>query len=233
MNYQLVAILLSLFLAACSSKRKVVESPLFTRTASPETQEELESLPKVSQAQLIEEVSPEPVKPAPQPRTILTANRKAPPPQEIKPVPEAPLRMPTQESENYIVYSANGGERLSFIARSLLGSPAKTNLLEQWNPGISSGPLAKGQEVKVKTADLKPQSIYLSKALLEKYKVELRDHLEEKPQKTYIVKTGDTLQSISQLLYSTTRRWTELYLLNFEKIGNPDILENKTEIKHY
>lgn len=41
---------------------------------------------------------------------------------------------------------------------------------------------------------------------------------------TITVKKGQTLQSISSDLWSTTRLWPEIYLLNHEKISNWDKL---------
>ncbi|MGZ3774428.1 MAG: LysM peptidoglycan-binding domain-containing protein [Pseudobdellovibrionaceae bacterium] len=250
MKHQVVMIFLSLIIAACSTKRKVVESPLFNKSAPPETKEEIEKLPKVTQSQIVADISPEIIKPPPQPRTILTADRKAPPkalevtpPIAIKKSVPAPVAVavtppppppPTEEDLEYIIYTAKGGEKLSFVARSLLGSPRKTALLKKWNKKISKSSLRKGQEIKVKTEALKPKPIYLSRSLVTKYKKQLRDHLTKKsPTKTYIVKNGQTLQTISKKLYSTTRRWTELYLFNYEKMNTPDSLEKGTEIKHY
>lgn len=235
MKHQTVVIFFSLLIAACASKRKFVESPLFNRSLPPETKEEVESLPKVTQSEVIEKISPAPVKPAPQPRTVLTVNRKAPQPSPVvATAATATAIQQIEESQDYLIYVATGGESLSFVAKSLLGSPQKTSLLKNWNPTLAIGPLRRDQEIKVKTEALKPQPIYLTRSLITKYKAELRGRLERNsPQKTHVVKNGETLQTISQKLYATTRRWTELYLLNYDKLQDPDILEKGTEIKHY
>lgn len=235
MKHQTVVIFFSLLIAACASKRKFVESPLFNKSLPPETKEEIESLPKVTQSEVIEKISPAPVKPAPQPRTVLTANRKAPPPSPVVATAATAADIQeNEESQDYLIYVAKGGESLSFVAKSLLGSPQKTSLLKNWNPILASGPLKKEQEIKVKIEVLKPQPIYLTRSLITKYKTQLRGRLaRNSPQKTYVVKNGETLQTISQKLYATTRRWTELYLLNYDKMQDPDILEKGTELKHY
>lgn len=238
MKHQFVVIFFSLLIAACSSKRKVVESPLFNRSLPPETKEEIASLPKVTQEQIIEKISPAPVEPTPQPRSVVIANRKAPLPSPqvaaSATIPKSRAQSEELQDQDYVIYVAKGGEKLSFIARSLLGSPKKTSLLKTWNPNHITGPLQKNQEIKVKVSALNPQPIYLSRSLVMKYKTQLRDHLTKKsPQKTYVVKTGETLQTISQNLYTTTRRWTELYLFNYDKMKDPDALEKGTELKHY
>lgn len=235
MKYQVGVIFFSFFISACVTKPRLVESPLFNTSAPPETKEELESLPKITQAQVIEKMSNTPDKPTPQPRTVMTPNRRAPTPrQEIMPAVSISVPEENVESQDYVIYTAKGGEQLSFVARSLLGSPQKTSLLRTWNPNLTTDRLKSGQEVKVKAEALKPQPIYLSRSLIIKFKTQLYDHLENKsPQKTYVVKTGDTLQTISQQFYSTTRRWTELYLLNHDRLKNPDSLEKDTELKHY
>lgn len=235
MKFQFGMIFLCLLIVSCSSKRKIVNSPLFNKSAAPETKEELESLPKVTQEQVIDELSPAPVKPAPQPRTLLAANRKAPPPTaNVTPIPDAFTRTPAANSQDYIIYIAKGGEKISFVARSLLGSPKKVSLLKGWNPGLTSDTLEKNQKVNVKVEALKPQTIYLSRDLVIKYKTQLHEHFKKKsPTKNCIVKAGETLQTISQQLYSTTRRWTELYLLNYDKMTDPDSLEKGTNLKYY
>jgi hypothetical protein len=48
-----------------------------------------------------------------------------------------------------------------------------------------------------------------------------------------LVQPGDTLQKISQRLYGTTRLWTELYLVNGEKIQDFNKLAPGTELSYY
>lgn len=129
-----------------------------------------------------------------------------------------------------IVYTARGGERLSFVARSLLGSPSKTKELESWNPGLKNGPLSAGTKVRVHISYLKPQAIYLSKDLIEKYPDILRSRMKIKGGSDYTTAKEDTLQKISQQHYKTTRQWTLLYLVNKKSITNPDQLKVGTVI---
>ncbi|MGZ3795901.1 MAG: LysM peptidoglycan-binding domain-containing protein [Pseudobdellovibrionaceae bacterium] len=236
MRYQVVAIFFSLLTTACSSQHKVVDSPLFDKTAGIETKEDLEKLPKITQREAIEKIDTFTNIPPPPPRSVFIADRKTPPQtQEIRGLAAATqTKKEMNEYQEYVIYTAKGGEHLSFIARSLLGSPQKTSLLKEWNPHLSSSILDKGQEVKVKVEALKPQAIYLSRNFVITYKDQLRNFFKKSAaRKTYFVKSGDTLQTISQLLYSTTRRWTELYLLNLDKMTSPDSLARDTELKHY
>lgn len=228
MKHELIVILISVALGACSSKRKTVESPLFNPSAGPETQQELETIAQVPQTEVVEKVSPV-TSPPPQPRMAITPNRKAPVSVEIE-----TRQVAAEESEANIIYTALGGEKLAFVAKALLGSTENADLIKTWNQEIQNDVLEKGQQLKIKIENLKPQPIFLSKSVLLQYKAELRSRfIRTEPKNTYTVKTGDTLQMISQRLYSTTRRWTEIYLINYEKIDNPDVLKNGLELRHF
>jgi LysM repeat protein len=48
--------------------------------------------------------------------------------------------------------------------------------------------------------------------------------------KTYMVKEGDTLRSISRKFYKTSRRWTEIRDANEKKIDDPDNLKAGTTL---
>ena len=43
--------------------------------------------------------------------------------------------------------------------------------------------------------------------------------------KTYEVKAGDTLSSISQLVFGNAQRWQELYEANKDVIDDPDAIQ--------
>ena len=48
---------------------------------------------------------------------------------------------------------------------------------------------------------------------------------EEKAQKTYVVEKGDTLQTISDKVYGTTRKWKKIYEANRDVLESPDMIK--------
>lgn len=53
---------------------------------------------------------------------------------------------------------------------------------------------------------------------------------EEEPGFVYTIKPGDTLSKIAYNFYGTGSKWDTIYEANREKIANPDIIEQGTEI---
>ncbi len=49
-------------------------------------------------------------------------------------------------------------------------------------------------------------------------------------QKTYTVKSGDTLTKIAQTVYGDGTRWTEILEANRDQIPNPDIIQVGQEL---
>jgi 5'-nucleotidase/UDP-sugar diphosphatase len=49
-------------------------------------------------------------------------------------------------------------------------------------------------------------------------------------QKTYTVKSGDTLSKISQHFYGDPKKYEDIYFANRDKIENPDNLSIGTEL---
>lgn len=221
-----LSVVTSLVAISCSTKQKKIESPLFEAETPLETDEQLAALPKEDPSLLMRKISDVPTAP-PKPRTVLTANRKA---------PETPLSQPQPDAEmnaDFVVYKVEGQEKLSLIARGLLGDVGKIPLLEKWNPGLDSKSLVKGQEIRVMVKYLKPNPIYLTRDFAIQNKVVLQKVLvKNQPSKEYLVQEGDTLQKISQKLYSTTRRWTELYLINQDLIPDPDRVPKELKLRH-
>ena len=48
--------------------------------------------------------------------------------------------------------------------------------------------------------------------------------------KTYVVKSGDTLQEISQKFYGTTKKWRKIYDANKSKVKDPNKLQVGTKL---
>lgn len=192
-RYLIIA--LSVFIVACSSQPKKIDSPLFdSQGTSFSENENVVTIPQDKSFDIIE-------------------NKKK---QDLV----------SKQEQNFITYIAKGGEQLSFVARSLLGDPHKTDRLMEWNAQLQEGPLQKRQSILVKVEELNPIAIYLSKDLIEQNLEILGKSLRgfEKVN-SYRVSHGDTLQKISSRFYSTTRNWTLLYLFNIQSIKNPDKLE--------
>lgn len=137
-----------------------------------------------------------------------------------------------RQNSNFITYTAKGGEKLTFVARSLLGNPHKTQLILEWNPNLKNSSLEKGTKILVKADELDPIARYLSKDVLEKNSDVLQKSFNKfKKFTSYKTAQGDTLQKISSTFYKTTRNWTLLYLFNIEVISDPDKLEIGTSIR--
>ena len=122
-------------------------------------------------------------------------------------------------------YNAVGGESLGRVAYTLYGDRNWKKTLKPYNSDLSGGKLASGQRVFFEFAGLKPQPMFLTKDLIDRYANELADKMKSGDvtgQSTITVQPGETLQKLSARLYGTTRYWTEIYLLNREKLKGYD-----------
>jgi hypothetical protein len=122
-------------------------------------------------------------------------------------------------------YNPVGGETLGRIAYTLYGDRSRASSLLQKNPelrGVKS--LAAYQRVYFDFDGLRPMPTLLTKDLIDRYGNELAARIQEQdlPRETITLEPGETLQSLSQRLYGTTRYWTEIYLLNQKSISNYD-----------
>lgn len=124
-------------------------------------------------------------------------------------------------------YNAIGGESLGRVAYTLYGDRSFRKQLLEKNSGLPSK-LSSGQPVYFDFADVKPQPTFLTKDLLDRYPNELSEKLKmvsangTLTQGSVTLQPGETLQKLSERLYGTTRYWTELYLLNHDKIKHYD-----------
>ena len=90
------------------------------------------------------------------------------------------------------------------MAFNLYGDYSKWKLLRDLNPGISSGGLRVGQSIK--------------------YRVPDAPFVWSPAGKPYLIQRGDTLGTISNQKYGTTKKWRELYENNRPMIKNPNLI---------
>ena len=129
-------------------------------------------------------------------------------------------------------YSAIGGENLGRVAYALYSNRKMAGDLAKINPEIeAAGTLSAGQQVFFEFTGLRPQPMFLTKDLLERYPEQLAQALDQSTgMDTIKISAGETLQSVSQRLYGTTRYWTEIYLLNRDKLTSFDKIAPGLEI---
>lgn len=132
------------------------------------------------------------------------------------------------DSSSEPFYSAVGGEKLGRVAYALYGSKRHSKLLRKQNPGIA-GTLSQGQAVHFSFDQVDPRPMFFTKDLIERYPEELSKRIQGATT-TAEVKPGETLQAVSQRLYGTTRYWTEIYLLNRDKISSFDKVSKGTAL---
>ena len=137
-------------------------------------------------------------------------------------------------------YLAVGGEWISFLAKGFYGSRKKLNLIVKLNPQLAGvRKLSQGQKVWVDSTSLRPVPENLPLPFVEKYKGilnkkigEMRSEKGRKKGSTQ-VREGESLQQVSKRLYGTTRLWTELYVMNHERISNPNFVPTGLNISYF
>lgn len=139
-------------------------------------------------------------------------------------------------------YTAVGGEKIGRLAYAIYNSKKGVKHIFEMNPDLK-GMKQVGAETKIyfDMSKASPRAEYLTKDMIDRYKSELRGKLKERRSKSEgnselaetTVQKGETLQMISQRIYGTTRLWTELFLINQEKIGHFDNLKVGTPIAYY
>lgn len=122
-------------------------------------------------------------------------------------------------------YNPIGGESLGRVAYTLYGDRSMFRQLAEQNPELQGvKTLAASQRVFFDFDRVKPMPTFLTKDLLDRYPNELAEKLPGAglAKNSVTLAPGETLQSLSQRLYGTTRYWTEIYLLNQGAISNYD-----------
>jgi nucleoid-associated protein YgaU len=131
------------------------------------------------------------------------------------------------EGDTY--YSSIGGETLRRVAVTLYSNKSFAKKLLAKNPDLKSrGKLAADQKVFFDMSATRPEPRYLTKDLLQRYAEPLAERLTSQAaakglaQTSATVSPGESLQDVSKRLYGTHRYWTEIYLVNHDKIKNYD-----------
>lgn len=179
----------------------------------------------------------------------------ADPAADLTPAEDSPAAPTTGESNDYAAdnivraeggsdyyYVAVGGESIGRVAHAIYNNRRAAKLVYRMNPelkGIKS--LSAEQKVYFDMRKANPRSEFLTKDMIDRYKTALREKIQARREKAEgngslaqtTVQKGETLQVVSQRLYGTTRLWTELFLLNQDKIGNFDSLKVGTVIDYY
>lgn len=139
-------------------------------------------------------------------------------------------------------YSAIGGESVRQVALALYSKSSAYKKLLQMNAGLSvTSPIPADTKVYFDMETVSPRAEMLTTDVLKRYRGELSNKLAAKRQQQFgneefketTVGPGDTLQVISQRIYGTTRLWTELFLLNQDRIKDYDNLRVGTVLKYY
>jgi LysM repeat protein len=153
---------------------------------------------------------------------------------------EAPNKEPVRAVKTHRVVE---GDTLWSIAKKHYGDGSAAEALAKYNEKrIGKGGLIReGASLLIpdraelglggsRTAEAKPETKATTKAA-----TRTESKTAEKPKadgaKTYTVKSGDTLQKISQKLFGTTKRWTALADLNSDVIDDEDNLRVGTVLK--
>ncbi len=130
-------------------------------------------------------------------------------------------------------YSSVGGESLKRVAQTLYSDKGFASQLLDRNPDLKGVKLLSAdQKVYFDMGSAQPEPTYLTKDLLDRYAGQLADRLtasvSEKgmAKSTVTLNPGETLQDLSMRLYGTTRYWTEIYLVNHDKISNYDKVQS-------
>jgi hypothetical protein len=137
-------------------------------------------------------------------------------------------------------YGPVGGESLGRVAYTLYGKKSFSRRLLELNPSLADAKvLSPTEKVFFNFDGIAPQPTFLTKGLLDRYAGQLADGIEQKGSREGLVKgtavldKGETLQKLSQRLYGTTRYWTEIYLLNRDKISAYDQVKAGSDLVIY
>lgn len=136
-------------------------------------------------------------------------------------------------------YLTLGGESVFRIAKTLYSDTSKKSLVIEQNPQLESvEAVPADQKVAFDVEQLMPEPMLITKQMISDYSKEMAEKInaarsEKYSKRSYIIESGDTLQVISQKLYGTTRYWTELYLVNLNKLRSFDDINVGSTIEYY
>lgn len=137
-------------------------------------------------------------------------------------------------------YNSIGGESIRRVAHTLYSDKGWAAKLLEKNPELKGiKKLAAEQKVYFDMDVAKPEPTYLTKDLLDRYASQLAQRLTASVDEKGISKTtvtlnpGETLQELSKRLYGTHRYWTEIFLVNHDKIQNYDKVKSGITLTVY
>ena len=121
------------------------------------------------------------------------------------PIEEQNTNPISMQGGNVIDYTVKKGDTLMLIAFEQYGDYSKWRDIRNQNPDLNSFEnLTEGQILKI---------------------TEPNEEFSWRPEGApYLIKSNDTLQTISQDVYSTTRKWMSIYKHNQPLIKNPDVI---------
>ncbi|MFH2000407.1 MAG: LysM peptidoglycan-binding domain-containing protein [Planctomycetota bacterium] len=134
---------------------------------------------------------------------------------------QTPLPNKKEDNKELEYYKVQKGDSFMSIARALLGDERQCKHLMAANPNVDSMSLQIGQKLLIprktaessKNASSKPESTAQPSVAGA-----------DRVGKEYVVKSGDTLVTISLAIYGTSSKWKKIYEANRAVIANPDML---------
>lgn len=216
---------LSLLVSACAGKTDVQDAPPLEPTSEAALLDESEKT-QANDGQVFADLQP-----ATSAETVLATG---------EPGAELPAVTPAANDSESPFYDPVGGESIGRVAYTLYGKKSYSKRLLNLNPGLSdSKSLNVSDKVFFDFDGVAPQPTFLTKGLIDRYAGQLANSLEARGSKeglsksTATLENGETLQKLSQRLYGTTRYWTEIYLLNREKLSSYDKVQAGMDLVIY
>jgi nucleoid-associated protein YgaU len=170
-----------------------------------------------------EELPAEPIRderPAAPPPPV-TPSEPAPPPSPAPEPTPTPSPAPTVK-----IHKVKSGETLGGIAKDVLGSASKWQVIADANPGVDPYALREGMELKIPIGGAAAAST-ASETLAQSPSPAPSEGAAAGS--TYKVRRGETLETISKKVYGTKTRWPEIWVANLAKLEDPnDVFEGMT-----
>lgn len=170
-------------------------------------------------------------------------------PDSMREEPAARIRDAAKPKPEPMRYTVQESDTLTYIARQQYGDGKYWTKIRDANPGIDPNHLLVGQVLIIPSKEevtgsgtksatagaSKPGLVEVAKppAMTEKPAVEAAAARkpDAKATRTYVVAPGDTLTTIARNVLGDGSRWRQIYELNKDKIKNPDVLLEGTELK--